>query len=113
MDTYIKVAGTTFHPIPTNESVKILVEGEENGVPYAYAQAILMPEPTNEYDKDAVQVIIQLANGNPFVAGYIPKDNPMKLKIKQPVIATLHIKDYSAVGDYNPSFIISRIEMEA
>ena len=111
MKTNIKVAGTTFHPLPTGAGIKINEELTVENVPCALAPAILIPEPTNEYDKDAVAVYISLKNGEAFHIGYIPAKEPVKEQIKTTVLAEILIKDYGRMGNYNPSFIISEIKM--
>lgn len=111
MKTDIKVAGTTFHPLPQGVGLRINNEAMEDNVPIAYTRAVLIPEPTNKYDPEAVQVIIELKTGEAFVIGYIPKDEPIKTQIKRPTMALLCIKDYTQVGNLNPSFVIKSIEM--
>lgn len=107
-----KVVGTSFRPLPPDKTIHI--EGQPfdvDGVPTAIAQAILAPEPTNEYDPDAVQVFVKLSSGEAFHIGYIGKDDPWKAKIKQPTLATLRISDYSRTGNYNPSFNVIDIQL--
>lgn len=132
MQVEIKVAGTTFHPIPAGKKIQITSEfsmgggstdafppaSDANGmtvaatggnVPCASAPGILMPEPTNEYDSEAVAVYIPLTDGTAFHIGYIPKASPVKTQIKVPTQAVITIKDYSQVGNLNPSFVITSI----
>lgn len=111
MNTNIKVAGTTFHKLPAGEGLIVENEHLEDGVPVAYAKAILVPEPTNQYDADAVQVVVSLKTGKPFVIGYIPSVDPIKTQIKQATIAKVCIKDYRMVGNYNPSYVIEEVDM--
>lgn len=110
--TEIKVAGTTFHPLPQNTFLAPNNTDEVDGIPVAYFTAVLMPEPTNQFDPDAVQVILPTTTGNPFMIGYLPKDEPLKMAITEPVMGEVMVKDYRVAGNYNPSYIITSIEME-
>lgn len=109
MKVNMKVAGTTFRPIPKGRGIAIEREFEENGVPCAVAKAVLQPEPENEYDPEAVKVVVSLRDGAAFHIGYIPRNEPLKTKIKTLMMAQVTIKDYGMVGDFNPSFIITEI----
>lgn len=109
---HIKVAGTTFHKLPSGMFLKPDTVGTCNDTPAAFFTAILMPEPTNVYDPQAVQVLLQTTTGDAFVVGYMPKDEPMKARILKPTMANVTIIDYGRVGNYNPSYIITGIEME-
>lgn len=103
--TLFKVVGTSFRPLPPNKFIEILDKPFDiDGVPTALAQAVLVPEPTNEYDPNAVQVVVKLNTGEAFPIGYIGKDDPWQARITKPVLATLRISDYSQVGNYNPSY---------
>lgn len=107
-----KVVGTTFRPLPPNKTIQI--DGkpfEVNDVPTAIAQAILVPEPTNEYDPNAVQVVVKLNTGEAFPIGYIGKDDPWQAKIKSPKLAKLRISDYSRTNGYNPSYSIIDVQL--
>lgn len=110
--TEIKVAGTTFHPLPPDTFLRPNNIEEIDGVPVAYFDALLVPEPTNQFDPDAIQVILPTTAGNAFMIGYMPKLEPLKTAIKEPTLANVLVKDYRAVGNYNPSYIIMSIEME-
>lgn len=113
MKINIKVAGTTFHPLPEGVHLSILSEGTLDNVPCAFAQALLVPEPENEYDKDAVAVYGRLMDGKPFHLGYIPKAEPLKFKIRRPMPARMLIKDYGQVGrGLSPSFVLVELEGE-
>ena len=113
MKTKIKVAGTTFHPLPEGGRITITSEFEREGVPCASAQALLIPEPENENDPDAVNVLVRLSDGSPFHIGYIPKAEPLKWKIKAPTLASVVIRDYGqVVAGHNASFMITDINME-
>lgn len=112
MKTDFKVAGTTFYQIP-EIGLKINKEYEDTGnnrVPCADLDAVLMPEPENKYDEDAVKVIVPLKNGDAFHLGYVPRAEPLKTKITKPVMAKMTIRDYGMVGNYNASFIITEVE---
>lgn len=109
MKTNIKVAGTTFHPIPSDKGIAILQEQTIDNVPCAIAQALLIPEPTNPYDAEAVQVVVKLTTGEAFHIGYLPAKEPLKTTIQSLTLATLLIKDYGQVGNYSPSFILTEI----
>lgn len=109
MKTNIKVAGTTFHPLPVGTGIAVSAKQTIENVPCAVAQALLIPEPTNPYDSEAVQVVVKLTDGKAFVIGYLPAKEPLKTSIKTMTIATLLIKDYGQVGNYSPSFIITEI----
>lgn len=109
MKTNIKVAGTTFHPLPKEKGIDIEQELVKDNVPCAVAQALLLPEPTNQYDPEAVQVLVKLTDGTAFHIGYLPAKEPLKATIKVLTVATLLIKDYGQVGNYNPSFILTEI----
>lgn len=107
-----KVVGTTFRPLPEGEFLKTLDVYDQDGIPTALFRVILMPEPTNEFDPNAVAVVAELVTGSPYVIGYIGKDDPLQLKIKQPTMATMRVVDYSQAGNYNPAYRLIKIEME-
>lgn len=111
MDVNIKVAGTTYHQIPPI-GVAILEEYLENNVPCARAEAILLPEPENKFDHEAVKVVLKLRDGSAFHVGYLPKAEPMKTRIRQIVRAEAVLQDYRMVGNYNISIIIKKIQLE-
>lgn len=110
MKTNIKVAGTTFHPLPKQAKIAITQEFIENNVPCAVTDAILQPEPTNIYDSEAVMVYVKLTDGSAFHLGYVPKDEPMKKQIKNTTLASVMIKDYRQQGDFNLSYVITEIK---
>lgn len=113
LSNLFKVVGMTFRPLPEGSFIKIMDQYEtDDGTPVALARVIIQPEPTNEFDPDAVAIIAELTTGQPFVVGYIGKDDPWKHKITRPVIATMRIVDYSAKSSYNPSYNIINVEME-
>lgn len=110
MVTKIKVAGTTFHPIPKGARIAITKEEAVDNVPCAFTDAILLPEPTNAYDPEAVAVYIKMGDGSAFHLGYLPKTEPLKTQIKQTTLATILIKDYGQLGNYNASFVIIEVK---
>lgn len=110
MDVEIKVAGTTFHPIPKEKHVYVTQEFMENNVPCAKGPAILKPEPENEHDPNAVAVYVKLDDGTAFHLGYVPKASPVKMLIKTPKVAEITWKDWRQVGDLNLSASITKIE---
>ena len=107
-----KVVGTTFRKLPPGKFIKVTDTYDSDGVPTALTPAILAPEPDNVYDPNAVQVIVELDSGQPFIIGYIGKDDPWQKRITEPTLATLRIVDYATAGDYNASYNIIHIEME-
>lgn len=113
MNTNIKVAGTTFHPLPENDYLTVKSTYEVEGVPCADTDAVLMPEPGNRHDPYAVQVFVRLDNGTAFCIGYLPKDEPLKMTIsaaKRPVTATVMVKNYAAKNQqYSASWIITEV----
>lgn len=114
MKVNIKIAGTTFHKIP--DGLKISVKGEdvfeENGISCARTMAVLQPEPENQYDPEAVKVLVKLTDGSAFHIGYLPKAEPLKQKVKTTTLAQVVIKDYTVMGDFNPSYLITDINMQ-
>ena len=110
MQTQVKIAGTTFHPLPNGEYLKIKRQYDVEGVPCADADAILMPEPTNEYDPEAVKVMVPLDSGMPFHIGYLPKDSELKKLVKRNHPATVMVKNFAlASPQYSPSWIITEV----
>lgn len=112
----VKVVGTTFHPLPDGHVIRISKSYMKDNIPMAIAPAILRPDPSNPYDENAVEVLVELDNGDPFVIGFIGKDDPWQRKITQLTLATIQIKDYSQASThgkvYNPAYQIINIEME-
>lgn len=109
MKTNIKVAGTSFHPLPEGARIKIEHEYQEGNLPCAMAKMVLQPEPTNEFDPEAVKVLVPLTDGSAFHLGYIPKAEPLKTRIKDVMAGSLTIKDYGQMGDLNASYVITEI----
>lgn len=107
MDINVKVAGTTFHPIPAGKFVAVTETFEKEGTSCAKCMAILMPEPENEYDHEAVKVLVKLTDGSAFHLGYIPKDVPLKKMVKTMLVSEMEIRDYGE--QYNPSFLLTAV----
>lgn len=111
MKTDIKVVGTTFHPFPEGTLIAVEQEFVTDGVPCAYAQVILVPEPENQYDPEAVKVMVKLNNGAAHQIGHLPAKEPLKVQIakrQQFLLATCLIKNYTVMG-MNPSYHIVEI----
>lgn len=111
MNVNVKVAGTTFRPLPAGRAIRIVSEGTVANVPSAFARALLIPEPENPYDPGAVKVVVELSDGSPFHIGYLPKADPLKSQVTRMREALLLIKDFQSVGQgYSPSFIITEVK---
>lgn len=114
MTTNVKIAGTTFHPLPDGEYLRVGRTYEFEGTPCADTNAILMPEPTNQYDKDAVKVMVPLENGQAFHIGYLPKDSDLKRQIAQSgktCLAIVMVKNFASKNpQYSPSWIITEVQ---
>lgn len=111
MTTELKVAGTTFHLLPEGQFVRVKATYQVEGISCADVDAVLMPEPNNQYDPEAVKVMVPLENGQPFHIGYLPKESDLKRMIKTPHVATIMIKNF-ALNDprYSPSWIITEVQ---
>lgn len=113
MITNTKVVGTTFHQIPDGEYLKVTSTYNFEGIPCADADALLIPEPTNQYDPDAVMVMVPLENGQPFQVGYLPKDSELKQTIKanpKTYVAKVMVKNFAMNNpQYSPSWIITEV----
>lgn len=112
MKTEIKVAGTTFHPLPKGVGIAIEKEFEQDGIPCAVVECILVPEPENKYDPEAVKVMVKLTNGMAHQIGHLPAKEPLKVQIarrQQFLLATCLIKDFTQMG-INASYVITEIQ---
>lgn len=110
MKTNVKIAGTTFHPLPDGEYLRVKQTYEFEGISCADADAILMPEPDNQYDPDAVKVLVPLDNGQPFHIGYLPKDSELKKMIRNTYAATIMVKNFAVSNpQYSPSWIVTEV----
>ena len=105
--TIEKVVGTTFtFQEHGNKHFEEFV-GENvdcQATPTRVGQAILMPEPTNPFDANAIAVVVQMTDGKPFRLGYLSKTGLLYTKITAPTLAKLIITAYSEGGDYNDSY---------
>lgn len=111
MVTNVKVAGTTFHPLPKDRYLRVKQTYDFEGVSCADADALLIPEPDNQYDPEAVKVVIPLDNGQPFHIGYLPKDSKLKKLVSQSCMATVMVKNYAMNNpQYSPSWIITEVK---
>lgn len=98
-DTITKIVGSTFHPLPEGKTIKMhSKEFEYHGVPAILTRAVLMPEPSNPHDPEAIMVLLELTTGESFHIGYIGKDSPIKTQITEPQAGIVRIVDYSATG---------------
>lgn len=92
-----KVVGTTYreHP-PVSELVGEIDKSGE--IPIFTGQALLVPEPTNEYDPNAIAVVAQKKDGNVHHVGYLGKHTELYTKTKNITPAILRIFGYSTIG---------------
>lgn len=110
MKTDVKVAGTSFHPIPDGQYLRVKQTYEFEGVPCADTDALLIPEPDNPHDPDAVRVMVPMDNGQAFHIGYLPKDSALKLMIKKACPATIMVKNFAMKNSqYSASWIITEV----
>lgn len=111
MVTQTKITGTTFHPLPDGQYLRVKQTYDFEGIPCADADALLIPEPDNQYDPEAVKVMVPLESGQPFHIGYLPKDSELKQMVKQPHPATVMIKNFALNNpQYSPSWIITEVK---
>lgn len=111
MKTNTKIAGTTFHPLPEGQYLRIRQTYDFEGVPCADADAVLVPEPENQYDHEAVKVLVPLDDGSAFHIGYLPKDSDLKRMVRKPCKASIMVKNYALNSpQYSPSWIVTEVE---
>lgn len=111
MVTNVKVAGTTFHPLPKDQYLRVLRTYDLEGVPCADADAVLVPEPDNPHDKDAVKVLVPLDSGKAFHIGYLPRESSLKPMVKKPCRASVMVRNYALNSPkYSPSWTITEVE---
>lgn len=111
MKTNVKIAGTSFHQLPEGKFLRVRQTYDFEGIPCADTDAILIPEPTNQYDPDAVMVMVPLTDGQPFHIGYLPKDSDLKQMVKRNYVATVMVKNYAMNNpQYSPSWIITEVD---
>lgn len=101
-----KVAGTSFSTPHKYTDFQGEIEMNDKNVPALKTQAVLMPDPTNEYDPHAVQVLAPLKTGKAERVGFLAKNGKLYQKVKQPTAAKLTIVAYSENGNYNDSYLI-------
>lgn len=105
-----KVVGTTFQEYKHYKEYFALNEDIENGVVAVTTIALLIPEPDNAYDPNAVMVVGKLANGQAHQIGYLrsaTRGGELQLRIKQPQQASLRILAYSDNGDFNDTYTVT------
>lgn len=105
-----KVVGTSFREQKHYTEFFSRSETVENGVTEITGDAILIPEPDNPYDSNAVMVVAKLKNGKPHHVGYLKsaqKGGMLQQKITHPQPAVLHITAYSDSGDFNDSYTVT------
>lgn len=103
------VVGTTFRFSEQGERHYTEFAGtidNSGNVPTLTGKAILIPEPTNVYDPNAVLVIAQMKDGRAFNLGYLPKGSQLQQNIKSNTLAKLVITAYSEGGDFNDAFTV-------
>lgn len=111
MKTNIKIVGTTFYPLPEGQYLRIKQAPYNfEGVSCADTDALLIPEPDNQHDSEAVKVMVPLENGQPFHIGYLPKDSNVKKMIKKAHPAHVMVKNFAMNNpQYSPSWIITEV----
>lgn len=104
-----KVVGTTFKFKEFGErnyTEFLGVDSNGTGTPVRTGKAILLPEPTNPYDANAIAVIAAMQNGKSFPLGYLARGSQLYNSIKSPTLAQLIITAYSEGGDFNDSYVV-------
>lgn len=96
-----KVVGTSFvEQKQVTELAGELIAAEEasNGVPEFHTQALLVPEPQNEYDPTAVAVVVRMKDGQAHRVGYLARQSPIKETLTGVTPMNLVIYGYSMIG---------------
>lgn len=96
-----RVVGVTYvEQKPIVELVGKTVPSEEGefGVIEFHTQALLVPEPTNEYDPTAVAVVIRTKSGEAHRVGYLARNSELKETIQGITPMNLVIYGYSTIG---------------
>lgn len=105
-----KVVGTTFLKKPLSfddiAGERRVSESNAKGVPYVVGQAVLMPEPDNKYDANAVSVIAKTVDGKAFKIGYLARGSQLYEETTKPRLAKLIAYGYSTIGSYNDSYVV-------
>lgn len=113
MKMNVKIAGTAFHPLPEGEYLRVDRTYEFESTPCADTNAVLIPEPMNQHDSEAVKVMVPLENGQPFHIGYLPKDSTLKRQIarnRKSYVASVMVKDFGIKNpQYSASWIITEV----
>lgn len=113
MQTQTKIVGTTFHPLPKDRYVKVRQTYEFEGIPCADVDALLVPEPGNQHDPEAVMVLVSLDDGEAFHIGYLPRESELKKQVSGGNIsrtASIMIKNFALNNPhYSPSWIITEV----
>lgn len=113
MKTNVKIAGTTFHPLPDGQYLRVKQTYEFEGTSCADTDAILVPEPENPHDPEAVKVLVPLETGQAFHIGYLPKESELKRLIsgsRRSYGATVMVKNFAAKNpQYAPSWLITEV----
>lgn len=98
-----KVAGTSFYKHPPSNTLGDFVRKEDDISVYK-TTGVILKEPDNPYDPQALKVIIKRPDGSSYHLGYVAKSRSLKSfykTITQPTLVNVTIYDYSAVGLYN------------
>lgn len=105
-----KVVGTTFR---TQRPLSDYAEETQiiDGIPSVTVPVVLMPEPTNEHDPNAVAVIARIKDGSAHHVGYLGTKGQLYHQITKPTLSTMMIKDFTVIGK-NASYIIITNEGE-
>lgn len=101
-----KVVGTSFYEKKDLEDFDGEIKEKDN-VPVLHGAAILMPEPENQYDPNAIAVIAKMTDGTPHKIGHIGRDSELYNTVTKPTPAALTIYAYSHAGNYNDSFTVT------
>lgn len=106
----IKVVGTSFAfqeygPKSFDDFAGEVSHGAD--IPVKTAPAVLIKEPSNPHDPNAVRVVVSLTNGQSFPIGYLPKtiNKSVELDANGKKVVQVKIVGYSTLGAYNDSFI--------
>ena len=92
-----KVVGTTFRTHPDVASFAGTIDNTGE-IPVFTGRAILMPEPTNEYDTNAIAVVAEIKDGKTHHLGYCAKNGEFYTTVTNPTLVTLRIYGYSTIG---------------
>lgn len=94
-----RVVGVTFvEQKPIAELVGTIVPEGEFGVIEFHTQALLVPDPTNEYDPTAVAVVVRTKLGEAHRVGYLARNSELKSTLTGITPMELTIYGYSNIG---------------